>query len=396
MGRFIQLLKSFLSCISHVNCRMEKMTVQFVLSLLGLWVCLQLCQGFCLTPHRHSHSSHITMIATTKKVRSVQSRALEYPINFFYPGLRQIHVNPAVYEVDDFISKNDCDQLISIFMQNDEFIMNSGVPVLQVDKSRLLLLVPIVLMTGMLQYFLALGSENVDAMNIALTTVINSSAFVISLIGCIQYALQKFPSIGKSSRTSTMIPLHRDSIYKSNSTDGTQHASNYVIRRLIKNAESLINTSVDTFERPTLTEYKPGQQFTKHHDASSDIHTDGWHQLGGQRLVTLIIYLNDVNKGGRTIFDSLNLQIVPKRGKALLFFPADCNGLLDPMTDHRGEEAVENKYIIQVRRGLVNKMFFTGHAELIKIHLYRFGSDNTKSHILLAGRYVFLCIGVPS
>ena len=49
-----------------------------------------------------------------------------------------------------------------------------------------------------------------------------------------------------------------------------------------------------------------------------------------QRQATLLLYLNDVEEGGCTHFDQLNLSIHPKCGKALLFFPAFSNGTPDP------------------------------------------------------------------
>jgi hypothetical protein len=43
---------------------------------------------------------------------------------------------------------------------------------------------------------------------------------------------------------------------------------------------------------------------------------------GGQRLATLIVYLNTVSQGGATAFKDLNMKVSPEKGKALLFFPA--------------------------------------------------------------------------
>ena len=51
---------------------------------------------------------------------------------------------------------------------------------------------------------------------------------------------------------------------------------------------------------------------------------------------TLLLYLSDVEGGGYTHFDQLNLSIHPKCGKALLFFPAFSDGTPDPRCDLLG------------------------------------------------------------
>jgi prolyl 4-hydroxylase len=39
----------------------------------------------------------------------------------------------------------------------------------------------------------------------------------------------------------------------------------------------------------------------------------------GVRILTFFLYLNDVEMGGETNFDHLNLTVTPKRGRALLW-----------------------------------------------------------------------------
>lgn len=39
----------------------------------------------------------------------------------------------------------------------------------------------------------------------------------------------------------------------------------------------------------------------------------------GVRILTMYLYLNDVTSGGGTNFDQLNITVMPKRGRALLW-----------------------------------------------------------------------------
>lgn len=50
---------------------------------------------------------------------------------------------------------------------------------------------------------------------------------------------------------------------------------------------------------------------------------------GFQRRATLLVYLNDVAAGGATRFDHLGFAVQPRKGSALLFFPAFADGSPD-------------------------------------------------------------------
>merc|ERR1712187_435919 len=74
---------------------------------------------------------------------------------------------------------------------------------------------------------------------------------------------------------------------------------------------------------------------------------------GGQRLVQCLVYLNDVPKkdGGSTKFhhETLNgLEVQPKKGSALVFFPAFEDGTEDLRMVHSGETYLgeEAKWIV--------------------------------------------------
>jgi len=100
-----------------------------------------------------------------------------------------------------------------------------------------------------------------------------------------------------------------------------------------------------SFELVQVTRYTSGQQFVPHTDAAPLFHA---RRMGLQRLATLLVYLNDVERGGATRFHLLGLEVKPQRGAALLFFPAFANGQPDERTLHSGEPAEDEKWIVQV------------------------------------------------
>ncbi|KAL1528167.1 hypothetical protein AB1Y20_009528 [Prymnesium parvum] len=126
--------------------------------------------------------------------------------------------------------------------------------------------------------------------------------------------------------------------------------------QLLARAAALLGRPVDHFEEPQLVRYEPGQRFTWHYDAIPP----SMLANGGQRIATLLVYLNDVETGGCTAFRDLReggtdgdgqpkrLAVQPKKGRALLFFPSDADGAPDERTLHAGEPAKEDKWIAQL------------------------------------------------
>lgn len=99
------------------------------------------------------------------------------------------------------------------------------------------------------------------------------------------------------------------------------------------------------FEQLQVARYEPGQHFLAHEDAFSP---DTARRNGFQRRATLLVYLNDVAEGGETVFHHLGpLKVAPRRGSALLFFPAFADGTPDARTLHTAADAVDVKWIAQ-------------------------------------------------
>ena len=79
-------------------------------------------------------------------------------------------------------------------------------------------------------------------------------------------------------------------------------------RELIRATERLLpGTSWTTYEAPTVIRYERGQKLAPHFDANRGAAVEDANR-GGQTLVTLLVYLNDVDEvrgGGQTVFGRL-------------------------------------------------------------------------------------------
>ena len=105
---------------------------------------------------------------------------------------------------------------------------------------------------------------------------------------------------------------------------------------LMQRVADLTGFPVDHMEQPQIVHYAVGQFFAGHYDAV-DMNSDvgrSFAASGGQRLVTVLIYLNTVQFGGATRFnlvaEGAGVSVQPVQGSAVVFFPAV------PATPERG------------------------------------------------------------
>jgi prolyl 4-hydroxylase len=91
--------------------------------------------------------------------------------------------------------------------------------------------------------------------------------------------------------------------------------------------------------------YQEGGCFKPHFDCFAALGEKGKHFLenGGDRVATMIIYLNTPKEGGETEFPNANIKISPKEGKAVLFYNLDKEGNLDPLSRHAGAPVISGE-----------------------------------------------------
>lgn len=94
--------------------------------------------------------------------------------------------------------------------------------------------------------------------------------------------------------------------------------------------------------------YAPGERYRPHMDYIPDT-PENAHQLAvmGQRVRTLLVYLNDGYEGGETLFPRLEAGFRPAPGGALIFDSVTDDGAMDPRTLHEGSPTTSGeKWVI--------------------------------------------------
>jgi len=119
---------------------------------------------------------------------------------------------------------------------------------------------------------------------------------------------------------------------------------------LLKKIQEITGKPFGHMELPQVARYTDSQRYVEHYDGV-DPHTDAGRAFcanGGQRVATVLCYLNEVPEGGHTTFRRVNFEVKPKKGSALIFFPGFLNGELDTDALHAGSPAKDTKWVSQV------------------------------------------------
>ncbi|MBY0412467.1 MAG: 2OG-Fe(II) oxygenase [Burkholderiaceae bacterium] len=114
-----------------------------------------------------------------------------------------------------------------------------------------------------------------------------------------------------------------EEVHVDRTSDGMffQRGEGPLIERIEARIAQLLQWPVENGEGLQVLHYRPGTQYRPHYDYfdPADAGTPAILQRGGQRVGTLVIYLNTPEKGGGTTFPELQLEVAPQRGNAVFF-----------------------------------------------------------------------------
>ncbi|MFT7724429.1 MAG: 2OG-Fe(II) oxygenase [Roseateles sp.] len=94
-----------------------------------------------------------------------------------------------------------------------------------------------------------------------------------------------------------------------------------LIQRVEGRIAALLRWPLDHGEGLQVLRYSPGAEYQPHYDYFDPAHASTANILrrGGQRVGTLVIYLNTPAAGGSTIFPDIGLDVAPVKGNAVFF-----------------------------------------------------------------------------
>ena len=100
-----------------------------------------------------------------------------------------------------------------------------------------------------------------------------------------------------------------------------ERGENPLVRRIEERIAQLVNWPIENGEGLQILHYQPGAEYKPHHDYFDPVHsgTPTILKRGGQRVGTLVMYLNTPAKGGGTTFPDVHLEVGPLKGNGVFF-----------------------------------------------------------------------------
>ena len=117
-----------------------------------------------------------------------------------------------------------------------------------------------------------------------------------------------------------------------------------VTRKLRSIAANEFGVPEEFCEPMHLGKYGPGEQYKAHHDSCCDDSEAcvKFRERNGDRIGTMLVYLNDSFKGGHTSFPHLEISFEPKAGHAVFWTSSACPA----WALHAGEPVTEGTKLI--------------------------------------------------
>lgn len=100
-----------------------------------------------------------------------------------------------------------------------------------------------------------------------------------------------------------------------------QRGESPLMQRIEERIARLLNWPIENGEGLQVLHYRPGAEYKPHYDYfdPAEPGTPTVTQRGGQRVGTLVMYLNTPEKGGGTTFPDAQIEVAPQRGNAVFF-----------------------------------------------------------------------------
>ena len=96
---------------------------------------------------------------------------------------------------------------------------------------------------------------------------------------------------------------------------------NPLISRIEERIAALLGWPIENGEGLQILRYRPGAEYKPHYDYFDPAlsGTPSILKRGGQRVASLVCYLNTTAKGGATVFPDVHLDVAPVKGNAVFF-----------------------------------------------------------------------------
>lgn len=284
----------------------------------------------------------------------------------------QLHAEPPVYLLLNFVPSGDCDALVAAADADTALPSVQYEEAVRLDVSRLAMLTPLALVAGCVpaaQTHAAHASGGLAEVAMAYSCGVAAFVAGAAMLTCAATAaVSHAQRIFTGSKWALGVPDGSEGTLARGSPAASTHhtvalaqEANVCFRERCAALCRLRPTEHTRLETTLLTRYRAGERQRVHEDArlagDSDVQaTAAFHAAGGQRLAQIVAYVREPERGGETVFHHAalgGLAVAPQRGAALVFFPAFANGEADRRMPHSGapvgagEKVIINTWLME-------------------------------------------------
>ena len=125
-----------------------------------------------------------------------------------------------------------------------------------------------------------------------------------------------------------------------------------IVRNIFQRLSESFDFDIENTEDLQVVKYEPGGYYNEHHDSCCDDndHCRNFVKKSGQRVLTVLIYLNDEFEDGYTNFPNLDINLKAEKYGGIVFRPLETGGKrCHPHALHKGTPVTSGiKYICNV------------------------------------------------
>lgn len=139
----------------------------------------------------------------------------------------------------------------------------------------------------------------------------------------------------------------KQSDYRTGMTGMLARGQDLIIKEIESRIASVARVRTQQLEFLNVNRYDVGDEFKPHTDwfAPNAPQLAPQLKFGGQRIASMLVYLNEPEEGGETTFDELGLKVKPVKGAALFWHNVKESGEPDPLTLHCGKPVLKGSKI---------------------------------------------------
>jgi len=183
------------------------------------------------------------------------------------------------------------------------------------------------------------------------TVIENNEPLVLTMEDCLtEEECEHMISISKPLMKKSLVSDGKKGVESAGRTSDNawiQHGHDEITKSIGEKIAKIVGMPLENAEAFQVIYYDTNAEYRSHYDSwehNGSEKTLRCMKYGGARLKTALVYLNDVEEGGSTKLSRLNIDVLPKKGKLLIFentYPG--TNIKHPLSEHAGRPVIKGE-----------------------------------------------------